>query len=289
MTLPHRFLVAESEAPDEREERRARTGRSSGESYAETLRQMVPDAQCELVRPAEENVPAHDHAALRCFDAVFVSGSPMHVYERTPEAERMLQFMRTVFSSGTPGFGSCAGLQVAVAACGGTVRSNEGGHEAGFARRIAPTQAGLTHPLLRGRPAAFDAPAIHGDEVDELPEGALLLAGNAVSAVQAAEIRREGGLFWGVQYHPELSLEEIGLALRRQTAKLIEHGLARDEAAVEAHAALFEELGREPERRDLAWALGVDTQVTDQALRRTELRNFLEGPVAAVRAARGRN
>ena len=43
---------------------------------------------------------------------VFLSGSPLHVYDHSPEVERQLAFMRQVFASGTPSFGSCAGLQI---------------------------------------------------------------------------------------------------------------------------------------------------------------------------------
>jgi GMP synthase (glutamine-hydrolysing) len=42
-----------------------------------------------------------------------------------------------------------------------------------------------------------------------LPEGALALAANNVSPVRAAEVRHGRGIFWGVQYHPELSLFEV--------------------------------------------------------------------------------
>ncbi|MBD0276083.1 MAG: type 1 glutamine amidotransferase, partial [Acetobacteraceae bacterium] len=45
---------------------------------------------------------------------------------------------------------------------------------------------------------------------------------------------------------------------------------------------------REPCRRDLAWQLGLDEQVTDPALRRTELRNFVERLVRPAMEARGR-
>ncbi|MBI0538179.1 type 1 glutamine amidotransferase [Roseomonas sp. KE2513] len=283
-----RFLVAESETAEDRERRRASVGRSSGETYLGTLRAIVPDADCELARPAEEGAAAPDAAALSGYDAVFLTGSPLHVYDNTPEVRRQLAFMRDVFRSGTPSFGSCAGLQVATAATGGAVRRNRRGHEAAFARRITATAEGRDHPLLAGRPAAWDALAIHSDEVERLPEGATLLAGNGVSAVQAAEIRHAGGIFWGVQYHPELPLSEAAAALRRQAADLIEQGLARDEAAVEAYASLIEALHHEPERRDLAWQLGLDPQVTDADRRRMELRNFIEHLVRPTQRARGR-
>ena len=283
-----RFLVAESETPEQREERRASVGRSSGETYLDTLRALAPDAACDLVRPAEAGAEAPDRAVLTAYDAVFLTGSPLHVYRDTPAVRRQLAFMRDVFASGTPSFGSCAGLQVAAAAAGGAVRENRRGHEAAFARRIVPTRAGRDHPLLAGRPAAWDAPAVHTDEVERLPEGAVPLAGNGVSAVQAAEIRHLGGVFWGVQYHPELTLGEIAAALRRQASDLVEQGLARDGRAVDEHAGRIEALHREPSRRDLAWQLGLDEQVTDPALRQTELRNFVERLVRPTMEARGR-
>jgi len=283
-----RFLVAESETLEDRQRRRASVGRSSGETYLDTLRAITPEAVCELIRPAEEGTTVPGAPALSNYDAVFLTGSPLHVYEDTPEVRRQLTFMRDVFASGTPSFGSCAGLQVATAAAGGVVRESRRGHEAAFARRIVATAAGRDHPLLAGRPAVWDALAIHTDEVERLPDGGTVLAGNGVSAVQAAEIRHAGGTFWGVQYHPELPLDEVAAALRRQAADLIEQGLARDEAAVEAYASLIEALHREPARRDLAWQLGLDQQVTDAARRRTELRNFIEYLVRPTWSMRAR-
>lgn len=286
---PARFLVAESETPHAREARRASTGRSSGESYCETLLEIMPDAACELIRPVESGPGSRARDALSDYDAVFLTGSPLHVYENSPPVRRQLDFMRAVFASGTPSFGSCAGLQVAVAAAGGTVRRNQRGHEVAFARRILRTEQGRRHALLDGRPDVFDAPAIHSDEVESLPvDGATLLAGNRVTAVQAAEIRFDGGVFWGVQYHPELPLSEIAGAMRRQARSIVEQELARSEAEVEAQAQLVEALGHEPQRRDLAWRLGLDEQVTDPALRRRELRNFLDHLVAPTRSARVR-
>ena len=283
-----RFLIAESESSDARERRRANVGRSSGETYADTLRAIEPGAACDMVRPAEDGAGLPDAAGLQGYDAVFLTGSPLHLYKDTPEVRRQLDFMRAVFASGTPSFGSCAGLQVAAVAAGGTVWENRRGHEAALARRITPTAAGLCHRLLAGRPPAYDALTVHSDEVKHLPEDATLLATNSVTQVQAAEIRHAGGVFWGVQYHPELPLNEVAGAIRRQAADLVEQGFACDEAAVEAYAALIEALDHAPTRRDLAWQLGLDRQVTDPASRQTELRNFVEHLARPTRSGRGR-
>lgn len=283
-----RFLVAENEPPEARAKRRASVGRSSGETYADMLREIVPGAACDRVRPADAQEDSPDAPAIARYDAVFLTGSPLHLYADTPEARRAIAFMHQVFASGTPSFGSCAGLQIAAAAAGGEVRAMGPRREAGFARRIAVTDAGRDHPLLRGRPAAFDAPAIHSDEVARLPAGATLLAANTVTAVQAAEIRHAGGVFWGVQYHPELSLAEVAGALRRQADDLLDHRLARSTDDVERIAALLDALDREPDRVDLAWQLGLDREVTEVARRRTELRNFIAYLVEPTMAQRGR-
>lgn len=273
--MPH-YLIAESETRDERQARRASAGKSSGETYAATLEQMQPGCNVTVIAPADDGVAGPSISELGEFDAVFLTGSPLHVYDETPEVRRQLDFMRAVFASGTPSFGSCAGLQVAVAAAGGKVRKMPERMEAGIARRICATDAGRHHPLLAGRPASWDAPAIHGDEVERLPAGATLLAGNSVTAVQAAEIRFDRGVFWGVQYHPELALGEIAVALQRQADDLVEAGLAASLQDVEARADLLTALHRDPARRSLWWTLGIDAEFAEERRRRTEIRNFLD-------------
>lgn len=282
---PCRFLVAESEPHEAREGRRKSVGRSSGETFIDTLRDLMPGAACDRIKPADADAGLPLGTALDGYDGVLLTGSPLHLYKETPETRRTVTFMRAVFASGTPSFGSCAGLQIATVAAGGTVRANARGFEAAFARRITVTDAGCDHPFLAGRPACYDAPSVHSDEVETLPDGALLLARNRVTEVQAAEIRLDGGVFWGVQYHPEIALDEIAGALRRQATGLVEAELARSEDDVAAYADLVDALHREPLRRDLAWRLGLDEQVTDEGKRMTELRNFIEALVRP-RAAR---
>ena len=288
MSDPFHVLVAESEPPQARERRRESARYSAGESFARTLAWLSPGICVDRAKPADADSAVISPAEIALYDAVFLTGSPLHVYDDTPEVRREIAFMRAVYASGTPAFGSCAGLQVATVAAGGTVRPMGDRREAGFARRLWKTADGRDHPLLAGRPPVWDAPAVHTDEVEALPQGAILLASNATTRVQAAEIRHDRGIFWGVQYHPELSLAEIAAALRRQSGDLLEHGLARDEAAVEAHAALVDSLDTDPDRLDLAWRLGLDEQVTDKALRSTELANFFRHLVGPTRERRRR-
>jgi GMP synthase (glutamine-hydrolysing) len=65
---------------------------------------------------------------------------------------------------------------------------------------------------------------------------------------------------------------------------MVEAGLARSRDDVEAYAQQVDDLHREPDRRDLAWRLGLDEQVTVERLRQTELRNFVESLARLGRA-----
>jgi GMP synthase (glutamine-hydrolysing) len=128
-----RFLVAESEPPQARETRRESVGRSSGETYVDTLLSLAPGAECHRIKPVDAGAGLPAGASLTGYDGVFLTGSPLHLYKETPETRRAVAFMRAVFAAGTPSFGSCAGLQVATVAAGGTVRQNARGYEAAFA------------------------------------------------------------------------------------------------------------------------------------------------------------
>jgi GMP synthase (glutamine-hydrolysing) len=180
------------------------------------------------------------------------------------------------------------GIQIGALAAGGQIGPNTAGGEVGFARRLVRTDAGANHPLLAGRPAAWDAPAIHLDLVTGLPEDATVLASNSLTPVQAAEIRHEGGVMWCVQYHPELRLAELSVIFGRHAGWLIGQGFFRSEEDHAAYVGDLVALHREPTRLDLAWRFGLDEQVLDEAVRLTELRNFIAEKVRPERSRRGR-
>jgi hypothetical protein len=76
------------------------------------------------------------------------------------------------------------------------------------------------------RDAVFDAPAIHSDIVTRLPQGSIVTARNAMSEIQAAEIRLGRGVFWGVQYHPEYGLHDVAAVIRRYGQMLVTEGFS---------------------------------------------------------------
>jgi GMP synthase (glutamine-hydrolysing) len=283
-----RLLVVEGNERQARESLEASTGRSASQAYADVLVAIAPDAHCDLCFPAEAGATLPDAAGLAGYDGVFITGSALNLYNGGPEVARQLELMRAIFRAQTPMFGSCWGLQLATAAAGGDVVKNPLGREIGVARNIAATAAGAAHPLLAGRPPAFDALCTHVDNVVLPSSGAVALAANAMSPVQAAEIVSSGGRFWGVQYHPEYSLGEIARLFESRAAALASEGLLRREADARAYGDELRALEADPARHDLAWRLGLDAEVVDPDRRRRELSNFIDKRVRPEKSARCR-
>ncbi|MBN9442686.1 MAG: type 1 glutamine amidotransferase [Bosea sp.] len=285
---PLRLLFVDGNTREQRANYVRDYGATPAEAYAAEITAIAPGIVSDICLPADEGANLPDGDGLESYDGIFLTGSALHIYDIEPAVTRQIELMRAIYASGTPCFGSCWGIQMGCVAAGGTVVANPNGREVGFARRIAPTEIGRGHPLLAGRPAAFDAPAIHLDTVALPPHGTTILASNSISQVQAAEIKHDGGTFWGVQYHPEFSLGLIASILGRMVPSLIAEGFRKDEAAARDWLEDLRTLDAEPGRQDLAWAHGLDREVLDATRRVTELRNFLDHRVRPCASERGR-
>jgi GMP synthase (glutamine-hydrolysing) len=223
---------------------------------------------------------------LEGYDGVAITGSALNVYDGGPEIERQIELTRSILASRTPLFGSCWGLQLITVAAGGVVKPNPKGREIGIGRRIALTPAGRAHPMYHGKGATFDAITVHLDEVATLAPGTTVLASNAVSGVQAAELRLDGAVAWGVQYHPEFSLHDIAVVIRRYGPRLIGEGFFADTAARDAYTAELQELGRDPGLKPIAWRYGIDATVLDPDVRSAELANWIMHQVLPIHGRR---
>ena len=269
-----KILIVEGNTAEARERTARNGGTVANEMYAAALRTIRGDLTLDVVFPADPASVLPDSAALAAYDGVAWTGSSLNIYNGGPEIERQIAFCRSCFAARVPQFGSCWGLQVGVTAIGGTVLKNPLGREIGLARKVVLTDAGRAHPLYRGRPSVFDAIAVHKDIVTALPEEAQILAYNSMARVQAAAFSRDGGEFWGVQYHPEYNFTEIAASMRRYTAALVEDGLFENEAAALEAARIFAgfDTGGTPETR---WLAGVDTDVLDRRERLRDLENWM--------------
>jgi GMP synthase (glutamine-hydrolysing) len=270
-------LVIDGNRAVTREQQLAAGGSSSGDAYAEVLKTLA-ELDCDIIRPADGEVRFAPGTGISSYDAVAITGSALNVYDGGAHIERQVELARAVFSAGVPFFGSCWGMQVAVTAAGGRVRRNPLGREFGFGRRIELCAAGRAHPMFAGKPAVFEAITVHRDDVAELPPDCTVLAANEMG-VQALEVRHSGGVFWGVQYHPEYSFAEIAATALRYGDTLLGERLFADRAELAAFVEELKALGTDPGDRRLAWKHGLGVGLQDRSCQLAELRNWLHAQV----------
>lgn len=271
--MPPRLLVMEGNTAEARAKQVEAGGMALSDGYADLLRRLAPGAVVDICYPADPgaNLPI---GGLEGYDGVAITGSALNVYDGGPAIERQIELTRAVLAAKTPLFGSCWGLQLITVAAGGVVRPNPKGREIGIGRRIALTAAGRGHAMFAGKAATFDAITVHLDEVETLAPGTTVLATNAVSGVQAAELRLGGAVAWGVQYHPEFSLHDIAVVIRRYGSRLLSEGFFADSAARDAYTADLESLGRGGDKT-IAWRYGIDDTVLSEGVRTAEIANWI--------------
>jgi GMP synthase (glutamine-hydrolysing) len=272
-----RILVIDGNVAQIRARQVAALGYDSGTGYAKVL-QRIDASLCIDIVPAADGAAIPAGVGLESYDGVTMTGSALNIYNGGAPVTHQIELAKAVFAAGVPFFGSCWGLQVAVTAAGGEVRANPRGREFGFARRILLTDAGREHPLFAGKPVAFEAPAVHRDEIATLPVGADILAVNDFG-VQAASFVHGRGTFWGVQYHPEYDYLDIAAAAERYGETLVAEGMFRDLPALAAFAAELRDLQVHPSDSTLLWKHGLGPALRTEALRLLEIRNWLEAKV----------
>jgi GMP synthase (glutamine-hydrolysing) len=253
-------------------ERSAALGiRSSSAIYEAAILAEFPDITIDTVMAADPGPCLPPDRDFADYDGIVVGGSSLHAYDSDFAVTNQIDMLRAACEAGLPALGSCWGLQIACVAAGGRVERSPNGREIGVARKIATTAAGAAHPFMAGNGPVFDAPCIHYDEVAELPAGAVLLASNAHSLVQAAVVPLGRSELWGVQYHPEFDLAVIAGLLRLYAKDMLDQGFFRhaDEQAAYQHA--IEALDARPHDRALRWQLGIDDDVLDHGRRRAPI------------------
>ena len=281
-----RFLVIDGYNRAARDELRAGGASAAGDLYVGMLKKCLPGAVCDVIHPADPGTSLPTGAALEQYDGIAWTGCSLTVYEEDPRVHPQIELAREAFKSRVPSFGSCWAAQIAVTAAGGIVRPNPRGREMGIARKIALTPEGRGHPLYVGKANVFDAFISHVDEITHLPAGAVLLASNAFTHIQAVAVTHKGGQFWGLQYHPEYDLHELARLTWCRIDKLQKLGFFRDREAGEQYVNLLETLHQDPSRKDVAWLLGIDEDVTNEDIRLAEVRNWIDMLVLPTKAKR---
>ena len=281
-----RFLVIDGYTRKAREELVEGGASMAADLYSTMLARWSPrPVECDALFPSDENTNLPGVVELKSYDGIAWTGCSLGCNDGSEEVESQVRLQKHVFEAGVPSFGSCWAIQIAVAAAGGKIAPNPRGREMGLARKIRLTPDGESHPLHKGRAKVFDAFTSHDDEVVQLPEGATVLSGNSFTSVQSACVRHGTGVFWGMQYHPEYNLHELARLTFCRIRKLIAHKFFRDEDAAHRYVIELESLHRDPHRKDLAWKLGIDSDVMDETVRCIEVKNWIESLVIPTKDA----
>ena len=273
---------------EDRARHEVQRGATPARAYARVLQTLSPDCKVDIICPADADAALPPGMSVADYDGVALTGSALHMYDMTPPIVRQVDFARAVLQAGTPMFGSCWGLQVITTAAGGVVRKNPKGREMGFARSIRLSAAGRAHSLFVDKPDSFDALAVHLDEVETMAPGSVLLASNAMSEVQAIDLRQGKARAWAVQYHPEFSLGEVASISRSLKDSLIAEGFFEGDVEAECWAQDLDRLNADPACKPLIWRHGLDAMVLDTSARWLELTNWIDRLVKPVMAERQR-
>lgn len=276
-----RFLIVDGYPKSSREQFDDVGMRLAWELYRDMLGKYVPDAAHDVWFASD--APTGAPADASDYDGILWPGCNLTVYhDDDPRVTNQLDLARRSFEAGTPQFGTCWGIQIAVYAGGGAVAPNPKGREMGIGRKMRLTEAGRAHPMFKGKPAVYSHFVSHDDEVTELGNGMTLLAGNDFSRVQAVEVKRGNGAFWGIQYHPEYDLHEMARLIVAREEKLVGQGLFLDHDDLVGYVDSLEALAADPGRKDLRWQLGIDDDILSDQTRQCEFINWLEDQVGAA-------
>ena len=147
----------------------------------------------------------HDPVEISRFapKGVILSGGPESVIEaNSPRAPDQ------AFALGVPILGICYGMQTMAAQLGGQV---EGEHAREFGHAHIETKPCA---LFEGLPHGQDVWMSHGDRVTAMPPGFALAA--STGSVPIAAMADESHRRYGIQFHPEVTHTEHGMAILRR-------------------------------------------------------------------------
>jgi GMP synthase (glutamine-hydrolysing) len=141
---------------------------------------------------------------LDAYDGVLVFGGAMHADQDShhPWLREENLFLQRLLDLHTPVLGICLGAQLVAKAAHAPVRPAESSEIGWYPVEL--TEDAADDPLLGGLPPRFDSFQWHHYTYG-VPAGAVELA-RSESCTQAFRL---GDSAWGVQFHPEVTLEQV--------------------------------------------------------------------------------
>lgn len=274
------FLIIDAYSAESRDELKAAGMKSAWQLYVSMLKKFLPEAVYDVLSPTYPAAKMPTNSELEAYSGIIWTGCNLCINDTDePSIRHQVELARQAYQIGLPSWGSCWGIQIAAVAAGGEVKANPRGREMGLARKICLADEALVHPMFEGKPKVFDAFISHDDIVTVLPSGAVLLAGNDFTQVQALAITHQKGTFWATQYHPEYDLHEIARLIVAREKKLVDADFFQGHDDLVCLVDKMEKLFAEPSRKDLRWQLAIDDDVLTENIRQCEFKNWLEKQV----------
>jgi GMP synthase (glutamine-hydrolysing) len=160
---------------------------------------MTPESTLYVRRAPEGDLPKNPQG----FDRIIVSGSKTSCLDDSPWVGELIEFVKRAVSYQKPYLGICYGHQILARALGSkeSVRKAEMG-EFGWSKiEILDSSS-----LFKGVPQSFYSFSSHYEEVSQLAKGVKNLARSEACQTQACQLEKLP--IYGIQFHPEKSLEE---------------------------------------------------------------------------------
>ncbi len=210
------------------------------EVYRQILESLSDiDLNIDVIHPAHIDEYLPKGINLDVFDGIVWTGSVLNIYDYGPSINRQIDLAKTLLNKKNKIFGSCWGLQVLATAAEGSVRKNPRGLEAIIAEDIILNDQGINHPMYKNKPKQFNSFCWHYDEIETLPNQAVVLSSNQKSKVQSFYFSNNNSKVWAVQYHPEFNPKWIsGLMLQRKEILLEEKICSSENSFDKLHSYL---------------------------------------------------
>ena len=227
--------------------------------------------------------------ALEGYDGVAITGSGLHVYDDGAAGDPADR------AGARRARGRHAGVRKLLGPAGAHRRR----------RRRRPQESEGPRDRLRPRASSSPSPAASIRCMSASPRcstrrpcistrsrpsrpGTTVLATNEVSDVQSAEIRCNGAVAWGVQYHPEYPLREIAAIVRRIGLRLIDEGFFLDTQEIATFADDLDDARPRSGREAAVLALRHQQERAGQEASHRRGGELAQYQVLPTRAKRGR-
>ena len=227
----------------------------------------------KIIHPAWDENFLEAGINLEDFRGVVWTGSVLNVYKMSPSIVRQIELAKILLKKKNKIFGSCWGLQVLTTAAGGLIQKNPNGLEAVVSKNILLNQEGVFHKMYINKPKQFDSFCWHYDEVKKIPDNSTVLASNNNCAVQALAFTRENSEVWAVQYHPEFNPYWVSGLMSMKKKILLNNRIYKNEKEFKS---MHKYLSNINENKDLTKHLKIENTLINNAIRYTELLNWLE-------------